>query len=185
MTDVKSSSLIRSSRPSLVMPAFDTSTSTVPPNSASTASKAASTSVDDVTSHLTREEPVRWGSGVVRDGDPVAAARRTVARVASPMPREPAGDEHDPRPASVRRSRARRSRCCSLAFDDQRMIALAAVIPAPKPTNRTRSPSLDAAGVERVGERQRHRRRRRVAGAVEHDGRALQLDSRGGRSPRR
>ena len=54
------------------------------------------------------------------------------------------------------------------ASPPQRSTALAAVMPAPKPTSSTRSPFVDPAAVERVGERQRDRRRRRVAGAVEH-----------------
>ena len=58
MTAVKSSSLMRRSRPSRVMPAFDTSTSTGPPKCSSTAAKAASTSGVDVTSHLHAEQPV-------------------------------------------------------------------------------------------------------------------------------
>ena len=46
------------------------------------------------------------------------------------------GDENDP-PVSVRRGHA----SCSRASVDQRTTALAAVIPAPNPTKRTRSPS--------------------------------------------
>ena len=57
MTLVKSSSLIRSSSPSLLMPALDTSTSTGPPKCSSTAAKAASTSAVDVTSHFTPNSP--------------------------------------------------------------------------------------------------------------------------------
>ena len=57
MTDVKSSSLMRSSRPSLVMPAFETSTSTGPYCS-STALNAASTWLADVTSHWHAEQAV-------------------------------------------------------------------------------------------------------------------------------
>ncbi len=57
MTLVKSSSLIRSSSPSLVTPALETSTSTGPPKCSSTAANAASTSADDVTSHFTPNSP--------------------------------------------------------------------------------------------------------------------------------
>ena len=58
MTDVKSSSPIRSSSMSLFMPAFDTSTSTGPPKCSSTALNASSTSAPDVTSHFTANSPV-------------------------------------------------------------------------------------------------------------------------------
>ncbi len=60
MTDAKSASLIRSSSPSLVMPALDTSTSTGP-NSASTASNAASTDSAEVTSQCTANRPSGGG----------------------------------------------------------------------------------------------------------------------------
>jgi hypothetical protein len=52
MTVPKSVSLMRSSSPSLVMPALETNTSTGP-NSSSTALKAASTDSLDVTSQFT------------------------------------------------------------------------------------------------------------------------------------
>ena len=61
MTLAKSSSLMRSSRPSFVTPAFDTSTSTGPPNSASTAANAASTCAPSVTSHCTPNSPSGGG----------------------------------------------------------------------------------------------------------------------------
>ena len=60
-TEVKSSSLIRSSRPSRVIPAFDTTISTVPPKWSSTAVKAASTSSFEVTSHFTPKRPSGGG----------------------------------------------------------------------------------------------------------------------------
>jgi len=59
-TDAKSSSLMRSSSPSLVMPAFDTSTWTGPWAS-SAALNAASTSAADVTSHFTASTPSGGG----------------------------------------------------------------------------------------------------------------------------
>ena len=52
MTEAKLASLMRSNRPSFVMPALDTSTSTGP-NFASTAVNAASTLSLEVTSHDT------------------------------------------------------------------------------------------------------------------------------------
>ena len=60
MTEVKSSSLIRRSRPSLVMPALETRISTGP-NSASTALNAASTDSPEVTSHCTPNSPSGGG----------------------------------------------------------------------------------------------------------------------------
>ena len=61
MTLAKSSSLIRNSKPSRVTPAFDTSTSTSPPNSASIAANAASTCSVLVTSHATPKKPAGGG----------------------------------------------------------------------------------------------------------------------------
>jgi hypothetical protein len=59
-TEVKLASLIRRSRPSLVTPALETSTSTGP-SSASTAAKAASTEAVEVTSHCTAKKPSGGG----------------------------------------------------------------------------------------------------------------------------
>ena len=60
MTDVNASSLIRSSSPSWVTPAFETSTSTGP-NCSSTALKAASTLSVERTSHDTPNSPSGGG----------------------------------------------------------------------------------------------------------------------------
>ena len=60
-TDAKSSSLIRRSNPSFVTPAFETSTSTVPPKCSSTAANAASTCAESVTSHCTPNKPSGGG----------------------------------------------------------------------------------------------------------------------------
>ena len=72
MTAVKSSSLMRSSRPSRVTPAFETSTSTGSPKCSVTSAKAASTSSRgrDVAGHP--EQPVGRLGAAVGDGDPVA-----------------------------------------------------------------------------------------------------------------
>ena len=60
MTEAKSVSLMRSKRPSLVIPALETSTSTGP-SSASIESKAAPTDSAEVTSHATAKTPSGGG----------------------------------------------------------------------------------------------------------------------------
>ena len=95
MTDVKSSSLIRSSRPSLVTPALDTSTSTGPPKLLLDGGEGG---VDvgagrDVA--LDAEQPLGRVGRAVRDGDPVAAGGEAPGDGEADAPR-PAGDEDDP-----------------------------------------------------------------------------------------
>ena len=87
MTESNSSSLIRMSRVSLVMPALATSTSTGPPRISSASVKAASTEAESVTSQRTPQALGRL-PGAVGDGDVVAAAAKARA-IARPMPRLP------------------------------------------------------------------------------------------------
>src|SRR5579871_4352133 len=85
-TDVKSSSVIRSTRLSLVIPALATTTDTFPSPS-STVRKAESTDAGDATSHCTENAP-STGTGTARY---VAATRSPCAANAlahaSPIPR--------------------------------------------------------------------------------------------------
>src|SRR5262245_52683321 len=87
-TDVKSSSPMRNNKPSRVMPAFDTSTSTASPNSSSTAANAPSTAAASVTSHLTANNSSGGGEllKVTATRSPDAWKRRAHAR---PIPRDP------------------------------------------------------------------------------------------------
>src|SRR5829696_3296979 len=148
------------------MPAFDTSTSTGPPNSSSMAAKAASTWAPSVTSHLTANSSSGGGEllKVTATRSPRARKRSAHAR---PMPREPP------------------------VTKTTRGVPAASVIQATTPSQHARGgghaatePNQqhevavgDATVVERVGERQGDRRRRRVAGLVEHDGSALHRDA--------
>ncbi len=87
MTSAKSSSDIRSSSPSRVIPALATRISTGPCRS-STAAKAASTCWAEVTSHATADSP----SGASPEREVTVTAWPASARawaMASPMPRLP------------------------------------------------------------------------------------------------
>src|SRR6478735_5200148 len=81
------------------------------------------------------EEALGGRRGVVGDGDAVSARGEPLCAGETDPLRAP-GDEHDPP--------ARRAVGADVGHrpPPQRRIALAAVIPAPKPTNSTRSPSL-------------------------------------------
>ena len=160
MTDVKSSSLMRSSRPSLVMPALDTSTSTGP----NCCLDCGERGVDarrrrDVA--LTRRTGRRAAARVVGDGD-LVAERGEALRAGQADASRAAGDEDRRGSPLVRRpSAARRWR----------------------PSCRRRSRRAGRGRRRRRGrrrarrQRQRDRRRRRVAGVVQHRRRALHRDA--------
>ena len=88
----KSSSLIRSSSPSRVMPALATSTSTGPCAASTVAERGVDRrGVRDVAAHA--EEPVRRLPGAVGDGDAVAVRRQGLGDRQADPPVAP-GDEH-------------------------------------------------------------------------------------------
>ena len=106
MTASHSSSVIRSSSVSRVMPALATSTSTGP-CSASTATNAASTSSASVTSHRIAEKTVGRLARPVGHRDPVAL-RREHLRGGKPDTAAAAGDEHRARHAGPSATRCGR-----------------------------------------------------------------------------
>src|SRR4029077_5374609 len=85
---------------------------------------------------LDTEEALRWRRRVVGDRHSIGE-RGEALGARQPDATRSTRDEHDA--SGVRHVAHWR---CSFAFDDQRMTALAAVIPVPKPTKSTRSPSL-------------------------------------------
>src|SRR5215211_8624161 len=140
------------------MPAFDTSTSTGPPNSSSTEANAASTCGPSVTSHLTPNRSSGGGEllNVTATRSPRSRRRWAQAR---PIPREPPVTKttRGVPAASVIQSTApsQHARCGGH--------------PAPEADEQHEVAVGDTSVVEGVGEGERDRCRGCVSRAVEHD----------------